>query len=116
MSESRKVIGSDGREHDVRWTDRTQQIFQECAEVLGTTTDLIMAAHEDGRSVMAMYTPGYPEDNTIWTAALRRNKDGTLRLTRRERSGKTFADIEAQIERDLRKKYGPPRAGEDLTG
>jgi hypothetical protein len=101
MSEHR-ITGPDGREHDVRWAGRTSQIFEECAEVLGTTTELIMAAHENGRSVTAMYTPGYPEDSTVWAAHLRRNADGTLRLTRRERQPGMHERIMADLERDLK--------------
>lgn len=109
MSKGRKITGPDGRQHDVRWAGRTSQIFEECAEVLGTTTDLIMAAHQQGRGVMALYTPGYPDDRTIWAAAIRVNADGTLRLIRRERSDLSFEQMSADIEAKMRAKFGDPK-------
>jgi hypothetical protein len=97
-----RITGRDGREHDVRPTGRSAQIFEECAEVLDTTTELIMAAHQDGRSVTALYTPGYPQDPMIWAARLRRNADGTLRLIARERQ----PGMHEQLLTELARKFG----------
>jgi hypothetical protein len=97
-----------GNEAEVRWRDRTQQIFHDVAELLGTTTDLIMAANQKGRSIVAMYTPGYPDDKTIWNAGIRVNADGTLRLIHRERSKLRWDQMEADIEARMREKFGPP--------
>jgi hypothetical protein len=61
---------------EVRWSDRSEQPFQEVAEVLGTTTDLVMGVHHglpNGRSY-ALYTPDYEKgDRTVWVAVLQRN-------------------------------------------
>jgi hypothetical protein len=103
-----------GNEAHVKWRDRTDQIFHDVAELLGCDTDLIMAAHQQGRGIVAMYTPGYPDDRTIWNAAIRVNADGTLRLTRRERSALRWDQIEADIEAKMREKFGPS-PGEEMS-
>jgi hypothetical protein len=97
-----------GNQAEVRWRDRSQQIFHDVAELLGTTTDLIMAAHQHGRGIMALYTPGYPDDRTIWNAAIRVNADGTLRLIGRERSDLSWEQMSAEIEAKMREKFGEP--------
>jgi hypothetical protein len=109
-----EITGPDGRKAKIDWSDRTAQIFHDVAELLDTTTDLIMAANQTGRSIVAMYTPGYPDDRTIWNAAIRVNADGTLRLIRRERSGLSWDQIEADIEAKMREKFGPP-PGEEMS-
>jgi hypothetical protein len=112
MSEDHIIRDEHGNEAEVRWRDRTEQVFHDVAELLGTTTDLIMAAHQQGRGIMALYTPGYPDDRTIWAAALRVNADGTLRLIRRERSDLSFEQMSADIEAKMRAKFGEPKGPE----
>jgi hypothetical protein len=68
-----------------------------------------MAAHQQGRGIMALYTPGYPDDRTIWAAAIRVNADGTLRLVRRERSDLRWDQMAADIEAKMRAKFGEPK-------
>jgi hypothetical protein len=109
MSDEEHIIRDDeGREHRVKWAARTDLVFHDVAELLGTTTDLIMAANHVGRTVMALYTPGYPDDHTVWIASIRINADGTLRLIGRERSGMDWNDFESQIKARLEERFGPP--------
>jgi hypothetical protein len=102
MSDKPIVIrDAQGREHNVRWSGRAAQIFEECAELLDTTTELIMAAHEDGRKITVVYTPGFPADKLIWIALLKRRRDGRLKLVHRERRPGWFEEMEADLEAKL---------------
>jgi hypothetical protein len=90
---------------DVRWVDRTAPAMHEVAEVLGTTTDLVMAVTVPPRSklVCVFYTPGYPGDETVWAAVLERGPDNILVERSREPQPGMWERMKAELDRTLRK-------------
>lgn len=61
----------------VEWKGRAE--FAEVAEALQTTTELVMAVRRNKRGeFLVLYTPDYPDDNTVWTARLSRDADDLL--------------------------------------
>jgi hypothetical protein len=53
---------------------------------------------------MVMWTPGYPEDETLWSAYLVRDADGILREQMRRPEPGLWEKIKAKLDAEL----GPP--------
>ena len=86
-----------------RWVDRTAPAMHEVAEALGTTTDLVMAVAVQGADadVMALWTPDYPADETVWEAWLARDADGILSVRSREPKPGLWESMKAALDRRL---------------
>lgn len=95
---------------DIRWADRSEQPFQEVAEVLGTTTELVMGVRTGAGTMTALYTPDYDRgDKTVWAAQLQRNHvTGVLELVSTEPQPGMYEELLGDLERDLHRKLGPP--------
>lgn len=50
--------------------------FAEMAEALGINTDLILTAGIEADGFFVLYTPGLPEDETLWSVRLKRDSSG----------------------------------------
>lgn len=61
---------------EIRWARGPE--FAEIAEALEITTTMIAGMQVEKGSYLVMYTPDYPEDDTLWSVALRRGSDGIL--------------------------------------
>jgi hypothetical protein len=84
------------------WTDRTDPLFVEVAEAIGTTTDLVMAASPRGEYVVAMATPDLDEHSRDFVKCiLKRDADGILREIKREVEVGGLDELEAFIKRGL---------------
>jgi hypothetical protein len=60
---------------EVEWQDRTQ--FQQLAETLGVPTDLIATARiTNDKEAFVLYTPYYPDNETVYGVELKRDNDG----------------------------------------
>lgn len=90
-------------EFKTRWRGRTDPLFAEVAEALGTETDLVMAAMPTpgGRNVYAMATPGYPEDKTVIKVLLRRDAGGVLQVIETEEDPELLAKLDREMRRRL---------------
>lgn len=86
---------SDERQFRVQWGSRTEPLFAMVAEALETQTDLIVGATSiDPGIVLALFTPDLDKgDHTVWTASLRRDEDGILRVRRIEPSAEMTAEL-----------------------
>jgi hypothetical protein len=73
------------------WTDRTDPLFVEVAEAIGTTTDLVMAASPRGEYVVAMATPDLDEHS----------RDFVKCILKREVEVGGLDELEAFIKRGL---------------
>ena len=62
----------------VEWVNATE--LAEFAEVVGTTTDLVMSVREDDGTYAVLYTPDWPENRMVWGAVMRRDEDDVLQL------------------------------------
>lgn len=69
----------------VEWKNAHE--MAEFAEVLGITTEMIMAVNmtsdqtQKQLEYLVLYTPDWPGDETIWSVFMRRDGDGILRLS-----------------------------------
>lgn len=89
---------------EARWVNRWAPEMAMVAEVVGTTTDLIMAvAPQKGGALMVLFTPGYPEDETIWVALLEHDADGILVERLREPRPGMVEEMKAKLNAEFGK-------------
>jgi len=87
---------------DVRWIDSAGGPLPEVAAALGCPADLIVSVTEHPwGDMLVLFTPGWPEDEEIYSAVLER-EDGVLVERSRVRRPGTWARIEEQLEHHRR--------------
>ena len=90
-----------------KWVNRSSQAMQEAAEAVGTSTELVMAvAHAPDGAALVLFTPGLPDDQTVWAARLERDPHGILTEVAREAKPGLWEEMQAGIERALWPKVG----------
>jgi hypothetical protein len=74
--------------HQVRWVGKDAGPLPAVAAALSTIPEYVMAVREtpDGRYGV-LWTPGYPDDQTVWAAELRRDGDQLVVVHREPRPG-----------------------------
>jgi hypothetical protein len=87
--------------HQVRWVGKDAGPLPEVAAALSTTPKLIMAVREtpDGRYGV-LWTPGYPDDPTVWAAELERVGDQLVVVHAESRPG-TWEELKQLLEEEL---------------
>jgi hypothetical protein len=87
--------------------------FAEMAEAIGITTKQIMVAGVTGEPMIVIYTsPGTGEDADIYTAFLKRDRDGILRLDAVPVKGESVEEFHRRMHdavgQRLREEFGEP--------
>jgi hypothetical protein len=99
---------------NIEWMNSVQ--FAEFAEVVGIRTELIFATHPESEGCWhILYTPDYDEgDHTMWSARLRRDGEGILRLdTVPQAHPGLWEQAEEGIKAWLENELGPPKGDND---
>lgn len=82
------------------WTDRTEPIFTEVAEVFGINTDMVMAAVQDPEEpgiVRVLVTP--VQETDVVSAVLRRDDAGVLQLVSSRKEPDFLEKMQERIRR-----------------
>lgn len=86
---------------------KKRDFFAEVAETLGTQTDMILAVREVGERLFVLYSPNYPEDNTLYSAVLQRDREDILQHARpiQPHPG-MWEDIEDGVRKHMEEEFG----------
>ena len=74
------AMGEGGNGKRFKSTSTGREHFAAVAAALGIPSDLVMAAHDvKGKPyAIVLYTPGFPDDDRIWSAHIERGPTGTV--------------------------------------
>lgn len=104
-------MGEGGNGKRFKSTSTGREHFAAVAAALGIPSDLVMAAHDvKGKPyAIVLYTPGFPDDDRIWSAHIERGPTGTVTVLEKTATDLTWREMVAETERmraDLARRMG----------